>query len=488
MTEKIELHSQESERAVLAILLQDNDFIVNIDKWDLKSDTFFFKEHRVIFSAIMALYRKRGSVDAITLGNEVKSYGVTHYNSLSIQDYIETINITPIRKNLYSGYLDDVCKWYFLRQTRDKLKDGWEEIRGNRNLSLGELQGMVEKMAVDTTTTHVSNLDEEFVDFYGTAEEVIKGIAEGEKETGLYGPWKTWSDFFGPMGFGELFMFAARSKVGKSSILTYLSDYFVKQYPNVKVLFFDSEMESERVQTRNLAAETGIKEFYFRHGGFKDNKEMVSKAEKAFDKWKALKGRFYHIYGADKPIDEVEAIAKRFHTKHIKEDEILILTYDYVKSTGEVTSDSPEWMVIGDKANRLKKLASSLPRTIVLSAIQLNQEDNIAMSARVGWVTNYLGKLKRKSPEELEEHTDQFGTHYLETILTRSLGEFAEETIAIQRGSETKYVPNNINLKFDNFSIEDMGSFKEMVKKLDSQGRQLTLKKSDKPKRDYSLK
>lgn len=473
-----ELYDANDERVVLAVLLKDNNFIVNLDKWDLKPETFYWPEHQALFSAIISTYNEKGSVDSYIVCNRLKTLGLTKFNDLDIFQYVTgTLMKIPVSKDHYGSYLEDLCRWYYLREADLKFANGRKSLRAERGKPLGEIKGMVDLIASDVSTINVSNLDDEFVDLYGSAEQTIKGIAERGEPMGLYSPWKSYNDMYGPLSYGDSFIFAAKSKVGKSTILAALQDYLVKTNDDVYVLILDTEMDAMRVQCRNLAAETSENEFYYRNGGYVNSEQMVSKSEEVFEKWKDLSGRVFHIYAADKPIDEVEALVKRFHGKHVKNNGTLLVVYDYLKETGESTDKDPEWAVMSRKGNALKKLAQALPRTIVITAVQLNQEGNVSQSSRLLWTASQVVILHKKSPEDIENHTDQFGTHFLETLVTRSQGENNEEYVSFEQGTEKKWIKNNINFLFKNFRVDDLGTYKEMIEKLAIQGRQLTLVK-----------
>lgn len=472
----IELKNESVERVCLAAMVQFPDLICDLERWQLKPDVFSHSVHKCLYSGIIALANK-GPVDPYLLSSHLSSLGITKMNDVSLHDYIEVLTEIPLSKDSFHSFFEELVKYYYSRKADAKCAQMRVDIRRNLEKPFSEVVTEIEKGFSDVSTLQVSNLDSEFVDIFGTAESTIKSIADGEP-TGVWSPFKSFNDYYGPFTFGDSYVFAARSKVGKSTLLSYLSTSIVKDNPKVKILICDTEMEARRVQCRNLSSETGVNEFYFRNGGFKNDKNMVSKAEKTFEKWKGLEGRIYHLYAADKPISEIQSIVKRFYSRYIKDDEILIIVYDYIKETGEgAGQDKKEWELVGLKANILKQMASATPRTIVLTSVQLNEEDKVAQSARILWFSSMVALLKKKTPEQLQSHTMEFGTHYLEVLVTRSQGENFEEFVPFQQAGETKYIRNNINLKFENFSIEDKGTYKAMVKKLESSGRQLEIAK-----------
>ncbi len=475
----IQLSSQEDERVALAAILQDPRFISQLQDFQLKVSIFYWKEHQTIYSAILSMYNEKGSIDLYTVANKLKTIGLSKFNDIDIFDYLEILNETPTSKDYYAQYFENVCRWYYLRLADEKFAGGRKKLRENRDKSLVEIVNIIDGVSADVSTVNVSNMDDEIIDLYADGERIIKEIADRKDPMGVMSPFKSFNDMFGMLTHGDAYIFAAQKKTGKSTLLLFLANYLSSQ-DNIKIIYIDTEMEGWRNVTRNISAETNEKEVYFRNGKFKNDSNRVSKAQKVFDEWGQKKGRLFHMYAAKKDIHEVEAIVKRFHSKHIKEGETLVAIYDYAKVTTEASDTKQEWLIMGEKMMALKDLASSLKRTIVLTACQLNEQNSIASSARISWFASATFYLKKKTPEQLQRHGLEFGNLILEEYVTRSQGEFYEEWVELQQGGESKYIKNAINLQSENFTIKDLGTYKEMIRKITSRGGQLELAKPQK--------
>lgn len=479
---KSKFQDAQDERICLAALLKKPEFIVNLDKWSLKPAAFSYKIHQTIYSSILLLYNEKGSLDIYILSNKLKSHGISVVNDISILEYLEMLDSIQVTENHYPEYFENLAKWYYLRETEKKLQEYQEKLWENRQKPLSDIVNFVEKASSDVSTISVSSLDTDFVDLWADGERIIKEIADQDTPMGIFSPFKTYNDMYGMLTFGDAYVFAAQKKTGKSTFLAYWASNLAKQ-PNTKCLYFDTEMESWRVVCRNVASEAGEKEIYFRNGKFKDDKTKVSKAQRVFDEWGKMPGKLYHVYAARKSIQEVEAIVKRFHARHIKPGENLVVIYDYAKITTEISENKQEWLLMGEKMNALKELASALPRTVVLTAVQLNEQDKIAASARISWFASSTFFLKRKTPEQLQRHGLEFGNMVLEEYVVRSQGEFYDEWVEIKQGSESRFIKNAINLNSLNFKIDDLGTYKEMIKTIEKRGGQLAL--ADSKKKNY---
>lgn len=70
-TKRLPPHSIEAEASVLGAILIDSEAIVNVAEL-LKPDSFYSKEHRLIYEAMQTLYEKRHPIDLVTLTDELK--------------------------------------------------------------------------------------------------------------------------------------------------------------------------------------------------------------------------------------------------------------------------------------------------------------------------------------------------------------------------------------------------------------------------------
>lgn len=473
---EVRLYDDQSERILLAVLLQDPKFIVNLDKWEIKPQAFYFSVHQTIYSVIISVYNEKGLVDPFIVASKLKSFGVTSYNDVSILEYLEILLAIPVVEDSYADYLEEVLTLYYLREADKKHEGARKDLRRKKGENLSQILSFIEKTSEDISTIKVSNSDDEFKDLFGTLEESIKGIADSGELPGLYSPFKTFNARHGVFKFGGSYVFAAQGKVGKSTFLLNMAEFFAMEGKGkTKVLIFDTELSTIENQTRLMASESGVKENHYVEGSFKNNPSEVAKAEKVFEKYRDVKGLIYHIYAPEKKIEDVESMAKRFYTRHVKEGENFVVIYDYIKITGENTIDQQEWAIIHNKSNRLKKLAASLPRTIVLTSVQLDDENRTAMSRRIIWESSGVWLLKKKTPDEQFKHGEKFGTHILEEKVTRGQGDDYQEFCQATVGKEMTWIKNNLFFDFSNFKVKESGTTEDMLR--EQTGQQLTPRK-----------
>jgi len=328
-------------------------------------------------------------------------------------------------------------------------------------------------------------MEEELIDFYGVLQKTVEDAANSGEPLGLFSPFEIFNRWYGLLRFGNVYAFCAKAKVGKTTMLNFFANFFSRSKDKkTHVLYGDTEMTATENIMRYMAAQTGVDAVEFEEGTYTKNKEYSTRAQRVFEDAKQYAGLFHHIDAGNKTISQFESVCRRYHRRFVKEDENLVIIYDYIKLTGESEKDKKEWEIIGEKANSLKQMAKTLKRTVVITSVQLNEQGNVSQSARIKWFLTGIFKLYRKSYQEICEYGHKFGSHRLEKIETRFLGREgrtkAEKPIRIvgkdDKGKEKiEFVQNAINLHFDAFHVSEKGTYEEEVEEMLADGKQLTI-------------
>lgn len=478
------------ERCVLACLIKDPAFLAEIFQF-ITSNFFYHKAHQVIYSAIKTFHDEAKTLDQHILISRLQLMGLSMVDNLPTAEYVGGVLWnTVVDLNSKMIYVRELTKYHYCRETYLGFKKGAdfiEECVKSPEKQLKEIVDGAEKHLVNAVTLEaVGGNDDQFVDLYGDMEDLINDGTDQTKILGVDSPFPTFNKWFGKFLIGGLYIFSASSKVGKSTFLSYITDYIVDQAKGkAKVLFIDTEMKGREVACRKMGAKSGVNAFYYLQGGFVNDPDKVRKTEETFSYFQERKGLLYHYYLPSADTEKIESVARRFHSKHVKEGEVLILVLDYLKfSAGEDRTAGggqqlKEYELIGLKTDAMKKLAEAIPNTISITAIQTNRENEIAQADRVKWYATGIFQLARKTPEEIGEEGKRFGTHTLKSVVIRNWGEFGEEAGAFSAsdGKNTKWYFNHINLEFSNFKVTEAGTYKDVINELGSAG-QLTPKVS----------
>jgi hypothetical protein len=147
---------------------------------------------------------------------------------------------------------------------------------------------------------------------------------------------------------------------------------------------------------------------------------------------------------------------------------------------GEAVSENwAEYQVMGEKINRLKRLAEEL-NCVILTAIQLNRSGEkrgsqgqvddssaIAVSDRLQWLAAFVAIFRRKTLDEINRDTQRFGTHKLIPLKTRFQGRDAAGHHDLMRrvddDGELRWVNNVLNFDVANFEVSERGSLRDII-------------------------
>ena len=170
---------------------------------------------------------------------------------------------------------------------------------------------------------------------------------------------------------------------------------------------------------------------------------------------------------------------RRWKLANVGRDGKCIIALDYLKLTGESVDKSwMEYQAIGEKVNKLKKLATELNCPIV-TAVQSNRSGEgrkvgdpvdsgvIALSDRIQWFADFTAFLTRKIREEIAWDGEHFGTHMLVPFKTRYQGRDAagHQDLVRRRApnGQEKYYENFLNFNIENFNVEERGTLHDIA-------------------------
>lgn len=474
ITRRKDLFSASIERTCLAAILKYPDIIPDVAT-HIKPDFFYdTKHHSKIYSMILILFQEKAYVDKTILLERLVNIGLSIVNDLSISDYLDTFDLIPVRKDAILDYFAELYKYYYLRMQRDALQKARDAMDENLDRPLAEIVPKMEKILAEASSVIVQD-DYKPTDLFGDMIEYIESRAESPREIGLITPFPIFNKKFAGLPFGDLYVIAAPPKMGKSTFLGY-SAYGCAKIPlnNCKVFYADTELEGERVMSRLASSFSGVSEYLIKTGKIKNNKSVYERVKNtAYPEAMALKNKISHFYVENKSIEEIMSIFRRWYFTNVKKGENVLFIYDYLKLTGEKTSEHwKEYQIMGEKTDKIKKLVSHYPNTAGLVAVQINRMGDIAMASQIEWFASNIYKLLPKTGDEIAVHGEKWGTHKLIPHRTRIQGEdatgfnnFLEITSEDSKGNAKKeMVENFLNFRLDNFKVEECGTFEDILR------------------------
>ena len=315
--------------------------------------------------------------------------------------------------------------------------------------------------------------------FHGIEDLIQERANDPKEEMGLKTPYRNFDRMFGGIRKGNIYAWVSRPKHGKSTVLSHLATG-MSVLNDCPALILDTEMATVDVQFRIASSVTGIPVWYLETGMWKKNDEMVKKFNDNKARLALAKEKIQHMTVAGKPTEEICSIIRRWYYSQVGRGNNCVVVYDYIKLTGEKDYNKKEYELIGEKVNSLKELTLELDIPI-LTACQLNRQAEsgvddssaIAQSDRLQWFASFVAIFRRKTPEEISQEGQEYGTHKLIPLATRFQGRDAQghhDLVRVAEGNRYKYVPNFINYNIDNFRVSENGTLQDIIENRALQG------------------
>ena len=215
---------------------------------------------------------------------------------------------------------------------------------------------------------------------------------------------------------GELFIFAAEAKQGKSMMLLNCAVDLLRQ--GKSVLYIDSELNSRMFTCRLLAHLTRIEFNRVKSGNY--NQEEAERIAQAIQWMKAQK--FTHIYMPIFDQNGIYTTVKK--VKHTQGIDVLIV--DYFKSSGDADAFA-SYQELGRITDLVKNEIAGGMNIAAIGAAQATTTGKIADSAKIGRNASTIAIIQDKLPEEIEVDGPACGNKKLRVVLNRNGAQMAPD-------------------------------------------------------------
>jgi len=497
MSSKEMFCSPEIERLFISSILNYPDAYYSFSDIVNKND-FGKKIHQTCWIVISDILNKGEKLDYRLVALRLTELKIDFKNelphNLTIADYLEGISFIKINKDLIEQYAVELKKLSGKKFLAEAALETYTALTEAKNdLSYSEIVQLADKTFNDKVNIFENNLEEdEPVDLYSGLESLIEEQGEKQEDAGIFCPFKILQKKFGDFYEGDLYIWASRAKSGKSLyLMNMLHSCCNNLGQNVKGLYIDTELETIRVQWRLMSMLTGINEYYFRTGKWRNNLHYVKAVRECWPMVKNFFGSVEHIYIGNRNVEEVCSIIRRWYKKNISIDPSLkgIIVYDYIKLATELMSNDygkmKDYQMAGHKCDSLKKLASEL-KCPILTSVQTNRQNAskkmadriddanaIGLSDQIVQYCSNMYLFNRVLLEERQELQARYGlekvTHRLVPVATRNQGEeapgFDGDLIKIVNDDgSVKYLEDVIYYNVDNFRVEEVGNLFSLEK------------------------
>lgn len=405
-----EIRNKDSEAGVIASLLVNPSLIYHSE--NLLPNHFADQDNRCIYTAVLALTRRGiDTVDAFNILEVLQSSEATRKASerLSVEKLNELIDMSDslARKSVeeYKLAAKNVLDAAFRRDAFRKLRECQALCA---DMDVEDIQQRIYN-AIDSVMTEYSTANDipAYADVIDACWEEIKSRQSGGY-AGVPFKFPTLNEYV-TIEPGELVIFAAEAKQGKSMLLLNCAMDLLKQ--DKAVLYLDSELNTRLFTARVISHLTGVEYRRLTSGAYtREEEKMIEDALQ----WVKTR-KFTHIY---MPMFDLESIyttiKKVYHTQGI---DVLIVDYFKSRSDGDAWDSYAE---LGRFTDLIKNTVAGDMGIAAIGAAQATSTGKVADSAKIGRNASTICTITDKTPEEVERDGPECGNKKLRVVLNRN--------------------------------------------------------------------
>jgi replicative DNA helicase len=487
------IHSFDLEKNVLSGVLQHQHKWEEISSF-LNERDFYSDDSKVnvsIFKLLKNALNNAENIDETILVQRINQLKATFPDSVDVAEYIYSLAFYKITENIFLSSVRELKKFTARREIYNSCKNVADFVKkADPNLKYGDIveqsdqiynQNIKDFEMTETGPVHLFDMMEELVEDRGN---------NPVEDFGMLGPHPRVNEMYGSLLLaGNISVIVARSGVGKTN---FCMDYTTKVSAEhgVPVLHFDNgEMSEDELIFRQCSAMTGIPVWLLQTGKWRTTaykdwsvEEVVEKVRSAWGKIKDME--FYYENVAGLSPDEMCSLLKRFYFSKIGRGNRLIFSFDYIKSDFGSIGKVDGWQQVSYLVHKFKQTIhrdlsfDGKPCVSMLTSVQSNRlgitnnrnagaivddESVVSLSDGITQFCSHLFLLRRKVAEEIHDEGSNFGTHKLINLKARHLGRDALRAIhPVEMPDGTKR-QNFVNLKLENFRIDECGDLQDIV-------------------------
>mgnify|MGYP003673458719 CR=1 FL=1 len=487
------IHSFDLEKKVLSGVLQHQYKWEEISSF-LNDRDFYSEDSKVnvsIFKLLKNALNNAENIDETILVQRIQQLKATFPDSVDVAEYIYSLAFYKITEKIFLSSVRELKKYTARREIYNSCKNVADFVKSaDPNLKYAELVEQSDQI-YNKNIKDFEMSEAGPVNLFEMMEELVEERGNNPVEDfGMLGPHPRVNEMYGSLLLaGNISVIVARSGVGKTN---FCMDYTTKVSAEhgVAVLHFDNgEMSEDELIFRQCSAMTGIPVWLLQTGkwrttAYKDWSvdEVVAKVRSAWDKIQGME--FYYENVAGLSPDEMCSLLKRFYFSKIGRGNPLIFSFDYIKSDFGSIGKADGWQQVSYLVHKFKQTIhrdlsfDGKPCVSMLTSVQSNRlgitsnrnvgaivddESVVSLSDGITQFCSHLFLLRRKVAEELHEEGANFGTHKLINLKARHLGKDALRAIHPVEMPDGTKKQNFVNLKLENFRIDECGDLQDIV-------------------------
>jgi replicative DNA helicase len=360
-------HNLDAEQSVLgAILLSERALYPVAVEDGLKPDDFYREQHRVIYSAMLALHENGDPIDVVTLTEHLRERGRLEAagGEAALHGLAGSVPaVGHVRR--YAQIVQDNA---LSRALLDVAYETQASV-AQRSASPRELLEQAERAILDVAHDGRRQEFRAVGDVLDTElDKLHKLSVEGTALTGTPTGFKDLDEVTGGLQPGNLIVIAARPGMGKSALVTNIAENASIDHKKT-VALFSLEMSETELAQRFIASEARIKGDELRKGKVAENRwPKILEASQRLSR-----ARLFIDDTSDLGILEIRAKARRLHSKEPGGLGMVIVDYLQLMRADGRTDNRAEQ--VGEMSRGLKILARELDVPVVaLSQLNRNVE------------------------------------------------------------------------------------------------------------------
>ncbi len=266
MEDRIPPQNIEAEQSVLGAMLLSRDAIDKAGEI-LVEDDFYRQDHRVIFSAIMALHNRNQAVDLVTVTEELRKLG--KLDAIGGTGVITALsNIVPTAANVvYHAKIveEKSLRRQLINAATEVASSGYEEEE-DISQTIDQAEQKILAVANRKQTGSLVKIGDIVKSSIARIEELYDSK---DAYTGLPTGFTQFDLMTSGLQPSDLIILAARPSMGKSSLVLNIAEH-VALKGQKSVIFFSLEMSKEQLVQRMLCSQAGIDAAKLRIGQLSD--------------------------------------------------------------------------------------------------------------------------------------------------------------------------------------------------------------------------
>lgn len=365
-----------------------------------------------------------GVADAFNIYTDLNSNEATrrYASDITVDKLQELVDMSDVlaRGSVeeYKMLVDDVLDAAFRRDTIQRL-DECKTLCSNRNVK--DVEQKIYSLIDDVMTEFSTN--NEIPKYSDVVDECWEEIIshQGNGFAGIPFKFPTLNEY-ATIEPGELFIFAAEAKQGKSMMLLNCAIDLLKQ--GLAVLYLDSELNTRMFTARVLAHLSGVEYKRLTSGRYTEEERQRIIAAKEWMKTR----KFVHMYIPMFDQQTIYTAVKK--VKHTFGLDVLIVDYFKGSASGDAFDSYQE---LGRFVDMVKNKICGDMGICGLGAAQATSTGKVADSAKIGRNASTIAVITDKTTEEIDRDGAVCGNKKLRVVLNRNgMQHTAEEYIDMQ--------------------------------------------------------